>query len=239
MSDPCDIVTLFLRCHLVYCMVLWKYQLKPLKIGLKNISTDPGLKLTHGSFFRPKTLLYTRAWNYPSRPLYFSCWQGKSDTLWILRWGYSLLMPHPHTTLHSTVLFTSAATHTQSPLFFCGEFISFRCLHPARSHSLLLWTGSPHLLNGGFPRFALPSCLVTSTTRELPNDKRQMTCPCGQNTQEEFHVRQWFLPPAPAGSVWPCHAAALRDCFKCTNWVMFTVARGAFWWTRWHEDITE
>lgn len=62
------------------------------------------------------------------------------------------------------------------------------------------------------------------------------------NTRAEFHVKHWCLPPAPtgpAGTVWPCHAAPLRECFKCINWVMFTAAcLGHFWWTHWHGDIT-
>lgn len=50
-------------------------------------------------------------------------------------------------------------------------------------------------------------------------------------TQAEFHVKHWCLPPAPtgsAGTVWPCHAAPLRECFKSTNWVMFSVAWDIF-----------
>lgn len=43
---------------------------------------------------------------------------------------------------------------------------------------------------------------------------QQMTCPCGQNSRVSCQ----------ALTVWPCHAAPLRECFKCTNWVMFPAA---------------
>lgn len=36
-------------------------------------------------------------------------------------------------------------------------------------------------------------------------------------TRAEFHVKRWSLPPASAGSagtVWPCHAAPLRERFQ-------------------------
>lgn len=66
---------------------------------------------------------------------------------------------------------------------------------------------------------------------EQPNDKQQMTCPSGQSTQAEFlsntDAYRLFLK-ALLGLAWPCHAAPLRECFKCTNWVMFTAAWDTF-----------
>lgn len=53
----------------------------------------------------------------------------------------------------------------------------------------------------------------------LPDNKQQMTCPCGQNTalEQSFHVKRWCLPPASAGSagtVWPCRATPRGECFS-------------------------
>lgn len=50
-------------------------------------------------------------------------------------------------------------------------------------------------------------------------------------TKQQFHVKQWRLAAAStgsAGTAWPCHAAPLRECFECTNWLMFPAAWDTF-----------
>lgn len=74
------------------------------------------------------------------------------------------------------------------------------------------------------------SCLVTLTTpisllSSLTTSTRRHA-PVGQ-TQHLSRVSCQTLM-LTACSVWPRHAAPLRECFKCTNWVMFTVAWDTF-----------
>lgn len=84
---------------------------------------------------------------------------------------------------------------------------------------LLLWNVSPPLHSGRFPTLCPVTVFadINHTNRqhlEIPNDKQQMTCPFQTKHSSWVSVKHWCLPSAPegsAGTVWPCHAAPLRE----------------------------
>lgn len=88
-----------------------------------------------------------------------------------------------------------------------------------------------------FPQWKVPTLRAiimfgninhTNLPFELPNDKtfRMRT---KQNTQAEFHVKHWCLPPAPTGSAGCLMSfCSSQGVFKCTNWVMFPAAWDTF-----------
>lgn len=164
-----------------------------------------------------KASICSRAWNEPSRPHYISCWQVNLDTFkgeLIVSRLCTTGATSPHGIQNA--LFTWLKTPSVENSFpLLWAMFTSRWKPPL---SFVNWITS-------CPQWEVPTlCVVimfgntnhTNLPLELPNDKQQMTCPGGPNTGAEFHVRPWCLPPATAdsaGTVWPHHAAPLRDCF--------------------------